>query len=92
MISRAPLLATLLMTTLEFPVHAHGLVPQGLLLERRLHPGRFFRHQRARGASRRPPGEASGTRSRPYLWRFIDVAQSSLRTKLGPKPKYGLRP
>jgi hypothetical protein len=34
----------------------------------------------------------SGTRSRPYLWRFIDVAQSSLRTKLGPKPKYGLRP
>jgi hypothetical protein len=30
--------------------------------------------------------------TRPYLCRFIDAAQSSLRTKLGPKPKYGVRP
>ena len=30
--------------------------------------------------------------TRPYLCRFIDAAQGSLRTKLGPKPKYGVRP
>jgi acetyl-CoA carboxylase carboxyltransferase component len=30
--------------------------------------------------------------TRPYLCRFIDAAQTSLRTNLGPKPKYGVRP
>jgi acetyl-CoA carboxylase carboxyltransferase component len=30
--------------------------------------------------------------TRPYLCRFIDAVQSSLRTKLWPKPKYGVRP
>ncbi len=30
--------------------------------------------------------------TRPYLCRFIDAAQGSLRTNLGPKPKYGVRP
>ena len=30
--------------------------------------------------------------TRPYLCRFIDAAQGSLATKLGPKPKYGVRP
>ena len=30
--------------------------------------------------------------TRPYLCRFIDAAQSSLRTRLGPKPRYGVRP
>lgn len=30
--------------------------------------------------------------TRPYLCRFIDAAQASLRTRLGPKPKYGVRP
>jgi acetyl-CoA carboxylase carboxyltransferase component len=30
--------------------------------------------------------------TRPYLCRFIDAAQGSLRTSLGPKAKYGVRP
>ncbi|MDA8108127.1 MAG: propionyl-CoA carboxylase [Betaproteobacteria bacterium] len=30
--------------------------------------------------------------TRPYLCRFIDAAQARLRTTLGPKPKYGVRP
>ncbi|HWB45801.1 MAG TPA: carboxyl transferase domain-containing protein [Hyphomicrobiaceae bacterium] len=30
--------------------------------------------------------------TRPYLCRFIDAAQALLRTSLGPKPKYGVRP
>ena len=30
--------------------------------------------------------------TRPYLCRFIDAAQGGLRTNLGPKPKYGVRP
>jgi len=30
--------------------------------------------------------------TRPYLCQFIDAAQVSLRTRLGPKPKYGVRP
>jgi acetyl-CoA carboxylase carboxyltransferase component len=30
--------------------------------------------------------------TRPYLCRFIDAAQARLRTSLGPKPKYGVRP
>jgi methylmalonyl-CoA decarboxylase subunit alpha len=30
--------------------------------------------------------------TRPYLCRFIDAAQGNLRTQLGPKPKYGVRP
>jgi methylmalonyl-CoA decarboxylase subunit alpha len=30
--------------------------------------------------------------TRSYLCRFIDAAQASLRTSLGPKPKYGVRP
>ena len=28
----------------------------------------------------------------PYLCRFIDAAQGSLKTKLGPKAKFGVRP
>ena len=30
--------------------------------------------------------------TRPYLCRFIDAAQARLKTTLGPKPKYGVRP
>ena len=30
--------------------------------------------------------------TRPYLCRFIDAAQGKLRTSVGPKPKYGVRP
>jgi methylmalonyl-CoA decarboxylase subunit alpha len=30
--------------------------------------------------------------TRPYLCRFIAAAQGKLRTSLGPKPKYGVRP
>ena len=30
--------------------------------------------------------------TRPYLCHFIDAAQASLKTNLGPKPKYGVRP
>jgi acetyl-CoA carboxylase carboxyltransferase component len=30
--------------------------------------------------------------TRPYLCRFIDAAQGNLNTRLGPKPKYGVRP
>jgi acetyl-CoA carboxylase carboxyltransferase component len=30
--------------------------------------------------------------TRSYLCRFIDAAQASLKTNLGPKPKYGVRP
>jgi acetyl-CoA carboxylase carboxyltransferase component len=30
--------------------------------------------------------------TRPYLCRFIDAAQARLRTTLGPKAKYGVRP
>jgi acetyl-CoA carboxylase carboxyltransferase component len=30
--------------------------------------------------------------TRPYLCRFIEAAQGRLRTTLGPKPKYGVRP
>jgi acetyl-CoA carboxylase carboxyltransferase component len=30
--------------------------------------------------------------TRPYLCRFIDAAQGRLKTSLGPKPKFGVRP
>ena len=30
--------------------------------------------------------------TRPYLCRFVDAAQARLRTTLGPKAKYGVRP
>ena len=30
--------------------------------------------------------------TRPYLCRFIDAAQGRLRTTLGPKPRFGVRP
>lgn len=30
--------------------------------------------------------------TRPYLCRFIDAAQGRLKTTVGPKPKYGVRP
>ena len=30
--------------------------------------------------------------TRPYLCRFIDAAQARIRTTLGPKAKYGVRP
>jgi acetyl-CoA carboxylase carboxyltransferase component len=30
--------------------------------------------------------------TRPYLCRFIEAAQLSLKTSVGPKPKYGVRP
>ena len=30
--------------------------------------------------------------TRPYLCSFIETAYSTLPTKLGPKPRYGVRP
>ena len=30
--------------------------------------------------------------TRPYLHRFVDTAYSTMSTKLGPKPRYGVRP
>jgi hypothetical protein len=30
--------------------------------------------------------------TRPYLCRFIKALQNRLKTELGPKPRYGVRP
>ena len=45
------------------------------------------------GQARWTPADIVDPReTRPYLCHFIDAAQASLKTNLGPKPKYGVRP